>query len=103
MQYVKGQHPPFVLLLSGVQEKKEVKGSLLPQLGLTLGTEQHVTVFLVPQSTRTVRGKEILDSNPHSPPILQRGPEVQKEGLAQGHQSTVQWLRAQILQSGCLV
>ena len=100
MQYVKGQHPPFVLLLSGVQEKKEVKGSLLPQRGLTQGTEQHVTVFLVPQSTRTVRGKEILDSNP---PILQRGPEVQKDGLAQGHQSTVQWLRAQILESGCLV
>lgn len=81
MQYVKGQHPPFVLLLSGVQEKKEVKGSLLPQLGLTLGTEQHVTVFLVPQSTRTVRGKEILDSNPHPTPFYRGALRSRKRDL----------------------
>lgn len=49
--------------LSGAQEKEEVKELLLPQLWLTQGTEQHVTVFLVPQNTRTVRHKEILASN----------------------------------------
>lgn len=58
--------------LSGAQEKEEVKELLLPQLWLTQGTEQHVTVFLVPQNIRTVRHKEILASN-HPPSHFTEG------------------------------